>query len=160
MSGTRHTNTGTYNSDPWSFNGGTNYNNQSGTVNDYIGQANATVTANSTTKTYGQTVTFAGTEFMTSGFLGSDHVTSVTLTSAGAAGTATVTAPGPDYAIVPTAAVGTGLGNYVIGYVNVNLHVNPKTASVTANNRNKTYGKRSHLLGRSSPPVASLTATV
>ena len=152
VSGTTHTNAGTYNGDPWSFNGGTNYNNQSGTVNDYIGKANATVTANSITKTYGQTVTFAGTEFMTSGFLGSDAVTSVTLTSAGAAGTATVTAPGPNYAIVPSAAVGTGLGNYVIGYVNGNLHVNPKAASVTANNRNKTYGQTVTFAGTAFTP--------
>ena len=79
VSGTTHTNAGTYNGDPWSFNGGTNYNNQNGTVDDFIDQANATVTANSITKTYGQTVTFAGTEFMTSGFLGSDAVTSVML---------------------------------------------------------------------------------
>ena len=45
-----------------------------------------------------------------------DGVTSVTLTSAGAAATATFTFPGPDYNIVPSAAVGTGLANYIIHY--------------------------------------------
>jgi hypothetical protein len=107
----------------------------------HVNPKNASVTANSTGKTYGQTVTFAGTEFTTSGFINGNSVTSVTLTSTGAAATATVTAPGPDYAIVPSTAVGTGLGNYNIGYVNGNLHVDPKNASVSANDTIKTYGQ-------------------
>ena len=41
LSGTTHTNVGAYNGDAWSFSGGTNYNNQSGTVNDLIKAANA-----------------------------------------------------------------------------------------------------------------------
>src|SRR5207248_3035754 len=45
------------------------------------------ITANNRSKTYGDSVTFAGTEFMTGlgQLVGSDTVTSVTLTSAGAA---------------------------------------------------------------------------
>ena len=65
-----------------------------------------TVTADDRTKVYGQTVVFAGTEFTTSGLLGPDTVTSVTLASAGAAATATVA--GSPYPITPSAAVGTG----------------------------------------------------
>jgi hypothetical protein len=140
VSNTTRTNAGTYNGDAWSFSGGTNYNDQNGTVNDYIGQANATVTAGSSSKTYGVAMAFAGTEFTTSGFLGGDTVTNVTLMSAGAAATATVTGPGPDYAIVPSAAVGSGLGNYVISYVTGNLHVNLRQLDITANNATKTYG--------------------
>jgi hypothetical protein len=92
-------------------------------------------------RAYGQTVTFAGTEFTTIGFINGDAVASVTLTSAGAAAAATVTVPGPDYSIVPSAAAGTGLSNYNITYVNGTLHINTKAASVTANNRSKTYGQ-------------------
>ncbi len=44
-----------------------------------------TITANDATKTYGDTLTFAGTEFTVSGLLNADAVDSVTLTSAGAA---------------------------------------------------------------------------
>src|SRR6185369_10401181 len=66
-----------------------------------------TVTATARTKTYGQAVTFAGTEFTTSGLLAGDTVTSVTLTSSGAA--ATASAGGSPYTIVPSAATGTGL---------------------------------------------------
>ena len=66
-----------------------------------------TVTANNRTKTYGQTVTFAGTEFATSGLINGDAVTSVTLTSSGAAATATTA--GSPYSIVPSAATGAGL---------------------------------------------------
>jgi len=105
-----------------------------------INQATATVTADNKSKTYGQTVTFAGTEFTTGGFINGDSVTSVTLTSAGAAATATVTAPGPDYPIVPSAAVGSGLGNYTISYVNGNLHVNTAPLTIKAENRTKTFG--------------------
>jgi hypothetical protein len=49
LSGTTHTNAGTYTGDAWSFSGGTNYNDVSGTVNDSIGQANLTVTADNQT---------------------------------------------------------------------------------------------------------------
>ena len=50
-----------------------------------VNTATLTITANSTSKTYGQTVTFAGTEFSETGLVNGDTVTSVTLTSAGAA---------------------------------------------------------------------------
>jgi hypothetical protein len=79
------------------------------------------ITANNRSKTYGQTVTFTGSEFTSSGLVNSDTVTSVTLTSAGAVATATVA--GSPYSIVPSAAVGTGLGNYTIGYTNGTLTV-------------------------------------
>jgi hypothetical protein len=80
-----------------------------------------TITANDRTKTYGAVVTFLGTEFTagTSQLVNGDTVTSVTLTSAGAAASATVA--GSPYPIVPSAAVGTGLANYAITYVNGHL---------------------------------------
>ena len=98
-----------------------------------------TVTASDRTKTYGQTVVFAGTEFTTTGLVGPDTVTSVTLVSAGAAPTATVA--GSPYAITPSAAVGTGLGNYTITYVSGELDVNPAPLTITADDRSKTYGQ-------------------
>ncbi len=108
--------------------------NQNVTVNPKA----ASVTANGRTKTYGDTVTFAGTEFTTLGLIGSDSVMSVTLTSGGAAAGATV-ALSP-YTIVPSAAVGSGLTNYTMTYNNGSLTVNAKALDVTANNRTKTYG--------------------
>jgi hypothetical protein len=100
------------------------------------------ITANNRMKTYGATVTFAGTEFTTGAgqLVNGNTVTSVTLTSAGAASTATVTAPGPDYPIVPSAAVGTGLTNYAVNYVNGNLHINTAALTITATNRSKIFG--------------------
>src|SRR5258706_1055700 len=83
----------------------------------------ASVTANSTSKIYGQTVTFAGTEFTASGFVGGDAVTSVTLASAGATNTAAVNS----YPITASAAAGSGLGNYVISYVDGTLTVTAGT---------------------------------
>src|SRR5207253_9354884 len=53
-----------------------------------VGAKAATVTADSTSKTYGQTVTFAGSEFAPSGFINGDTVTSVTQTGTGDAWTA------------------------------------------------------------------------
>jgi filamentous hemagglutinin family protein len=97
-----------------------------------------TVTASNTSKTYGSTLAFAGTELTTSGLVNGDSVTSATLASAGAAATATVT--GSPYAITATNAIGSGLSNYAIGYVNGALTVNPKALTVTANNGSKTYG--------------------
>src|SRR5208283_4517161 len=98
-----------------------------------------TITANNRSKTYGQAVSFAGTEFTSSGLLNSDTVASVTLSSGGAAGSAAV--GGSPYPIVPSAAVGTGLGNYTITYGNGSLTVNPAALTITANNRSKSYGQ-------------------
>ena len=61
------------------------------------------------------------------------------MTSAGAAATATVA--GSPYTIVPSAAVGSGLSNYTISYVNGSLTVNPAVLTVTAEHASKTYGQ-------------------
>ncbi len=97
-----------------------------------------TVTANSSGKTYGDTVIFEGTEFAANGLVGGDSVTSVTLASAGAAAGATVA--GSPYDITPSNAVGTGLSNYTINYAKGSLTVSTKPLTITANNRSKTYG--------------------
>jgi hypothetical protein len=88
-----------------------------------------TITANNQSKTYGQTVTFTGTEFTTVGLVNGDTVTSVTLNSAGAPATATVA--GAPYTITPSTAVGVGLTNYQITYVNGTLTVTPAPLTVT-----------------------------
>ena len=99
-----------------------------------------TVTATDQTKTYGTALDLGTTGFTDAGLLNGDTVTGVTLTSAGAAATATVA--GSPYAITPSAAVGTGLGNYTIAYVNApaGLTVNPATLTITASDQTKTYG--------------------
>jgi hypothetical protein len=100
-----------------------------------------TITANSTSKTYGDTVTFTGSEFsVTSGTLFNGDISSVTLSSAGAAATAPVTAPGFHYPIVPSNAQGSGPNNYTIRYLNGSLTVTPRGTSVTPNAAGKTYG--------------------
>ncbi len=95
-----------------------------------------TVTANNVVKTYGQTLTFAGTEFTTSGLANSDTVTSVTLVSGG---TPALAAAG-NYAITPSNAIGSGLTNYTISYATTGtLTVSPKALTVTAVADTKTY---------------------
>jgi hypothetical protein len=105
-----------------------------------VQKAPLTVTANSRAKTYGQTVTFAGTEFNTAGLVNGDTVTSATLASAGAPPVAPVS--GSPYAITITNALGdAGLTNYNITYANGALTVNKAALGITANNRGKTYGQ-------------------
>jgi hypothetical protein len=101
-----------------------------------VNPASLTITANNESKTYGTTSTLAG--YTTNGLVNSDSVTSVTLTSPGDLATATV-AGGP-YAITPSAAVGSGLGNYTISYMNGSLAVNPASLTITASNQTTTYG--------------------
>lgn len=84
------------------------------------------ITANDTTKECGSTLTFDSTAFVANGLLLGDAVTSVTLTSAGAASGATV----GTYPVVPGNAVGTGLTNYTISYVNGTLTVKDNTVPV------------------------------
>src|SRR5438105_2634281 len=101
-----------------------------------------TITATDRSKSYGDAVTFAGTEFTATAMVGTESVASVTLTSSGAASTATV--GGSPYAIVPSAAVagaGTTLANYDIHYHAGALTVTARLLDITANNDSKTYGQ-------------------
>ena len=84
-------------------------------------------------------MTFAGTEFTTSGLVNGNTVTSVTLTSSGTGATASV-ASSP-YNIGPSAAVGSGLANYTISYANGSLTVGAAPLTVTASGQSKTYGQ-------------------
>src|SRR5205085_2361829 len=91
-----------------------------------VNPAALTITASNQAKTYGQSLALGTTLFTTSGLVIGDTVTGVTLTSSGAAATATV----GTYPIVPSNPSGTGLANYTITLVNGTLTVNP--AALTA----------------------------
>ncbi|HLX72144.1 MAG TPA: MBG domain-containing protein, partial [Verrucomicrobiae bacterium] len=105
-----------------------------------VQKAPLTVTATNITKTYGQTYTFAGTEFTASGLVNGDVVTSATLSSPGAAPTANVA--GSPYAITINNAVGdAGLTNYNISYTGAQLSVGPANLGITAKNQTKIYGQ-------------------
>jgi len=112
-----------------------------------------TITADDQSKIYGDTFTFAGTEFMTSGLINNDSVTSVTLASTGAVNTATV-AGGP-YAITASGAIGTGLGNYTIGYTAGSLAVGQRDITVTALGGTSPYGQSPSNPGLSATNLAS-----
>ena len=86
-----------------------------------ITQATLTITAINRTKVFAATYTPDTTppsvDFSVSGLVNSgDTVTSITLTCPGYAAAA-LPQPTP-YTVMPSGAVGTGLGNYTIGYVN------------------------------------------
>jgi len=116
-----------------------NYNITYNVYNGTVAQYPVTITANNQSKVYGTTFTFAGTEFTTSGLLFSDNVTSVTLTSAGSAATASVA--GSPYTITPSAAVGSGLSNYSITYSTAGkMTVTGAPLTITATGPSKTYG--------------------
>ncbi len=124
-----------------------------------VGVKSITVTADDRNKTYGDAVTFLGTEFSTpvGALVNGDAISSVTLNSDGAAASATVTSPGPTYDIVASAATGTGLDNYNISYSVGTLTVGVKSITVTADDRNKTYGDAVTFLGTEfSTPVGAL----
>ena len=99
-------------------------------------QKAATITADNQGKIYGLLFTFAGTEFTATGLIFSDTVTGVTLTSAGAPAAAAA----GTYPIVPSNAIGTGLANYTITYVNGTMTVANNALTISANNQSKTYG--------------------
>jgi hypothetical protein len=107
----------------------------------FVNPAGVTVTANDAAKTYGQTLTFTGAEFTTSGLQNGETIGSVTLASAGAAPTAGVA--GSPYAITASNATGGtfNAGNYAIAYADGALTVNPATLTVTASDQSKPYGQ-------------------
>lgn len=88
-----------------------------------ITPAALTITAVDRAKTEGVQLTLGMTAFTTSKLFYSDTVSGVTLTSAGALAGAPKT--GSPYPITPSAAQGSGLGNYAISYVNGQLTVLP-----------------------------------
>ena len=99
------------------------------------------ITARNQPKDYGEELVFVGDEFLvTSGELASgDAVTSVTLASEGAAAAAPYVAAG--YPITASDAVGTGLANYEITYVDGTLTITKRVITITANDAEKEYGE-------------------
>jgi len=118
----------------------TDFTNVTGTQTITVTKAPLTVTANSNSKTYGQTFTPADTAYTTSGLVNGDTVTSATLASTGSDPASPVS--GSPYPITITNAVGDGgLTNYTITYMNGTLTVNKAPLTVTANAESKTYGQ-------------------
>ncbi len=104
----------------------------------FVDPKDLTITGADQSKTYGDSFTFLGTEFTPDGLVNSDTVSSVTLTSDGAPATAIV-ADSP-YAIVASEAVGNGLENYDIAYVDGRFTVGERPITITADALSKTYG--------------------
>jgi len=116
------------------------YTNVTATVQINVLQAPLALTAGNVTKTYGQTISFAGTEFTTTGLVNGDTVTGASLSSLGAPPTAAV--GGSPYPIVITNALGdAGLTNYIITYTNGSLTIKPASLTITADNTNKISGQ-------------------
>ena len=108
-----------------------------------ITQAVLSIAASNVSKVYGVLYTFdtttPSTDFSVTGLKNSDTMTSVTLSSTGAAAAATFVAPGPTYTITVGGASGTGLGNYTIGYTPATLTITQATLTITATNRSKVF---------------------
>jgi hypothetical protein len=106
-----------------------------------INKAPLSITANNKNKTYGDTVTFTGTEFSSAGLQNLETIGNVALVSAGAISTASV-ASSP-YTITPSNATGGtfNTNNYNITYINGSLTVNKADLTITANDQAKTYGE-------------------
>jgi hypothetical protein len=125
-----------------------------------VGKAALSITAGNGQKFYAEAITLGTTGFASSGLVGSDSVSGVTLTSAGTPASA---APG-SYPVVASNAVAgpsTNLGNYTITYHNGSLVVKPVgliglngiTVATTAgkidsfNSTNGVYGSSNHASG-------------
>ena len=104
-----------------------------------VDPAALTITADSTSKTYGQTVTLPARSSPTSGLVNDDTVTSVTLTSTGAAATATVA--GSPYAIVPSGSGWDGPGQLHDQLCQRQPDGEPAALTITADSTSKTYGQ-------------------
>ena len=103
-----------------------------------VSPAALSITAVGQSKTYGQTFTFAGTEFTSNGLQNGETIGSVSLSSAGAP-------PGASAGTYPiTASAATGgsftASNYNITYNSGSLTVNPKALSIVADGKVKAKG--------------------
>jgi filamentous hemagglutinin family protein len=104
-----------------------------------------TITANDQTKIYGNSFSFIGNEFVAVGLKNNQSITSVNLSSAATAPTATVA--GSPYDIDISNAQGSGFNpnNYSITYVQGNFEVTQRALTITANNQNKIFGTNHNL---------------
>ncbi|SNZ19216.1 MBG domain-containing protein [Cohaesibacter gelatinilyticus] len=109
-----------------------------------VNKAPLTITASNASKTYGTAA--APFSYTQSGLVNSDSITSVSLASLGAPATANA----GTYAITADNALGTGLGNYNISYVDGTLTVNKAPLTITANDASKTYGNAAAPFGYTS----------
>ncbi|MBU3031517.1 filamentous hemagglutinin N-terminal domain-containing protein [Paracoccus marinaquae] len=104
---------------------------------DYeITPAPLTIRANDQGKTYGGNFVFDGDEFTRTRLFYDDRLTSVDLASDGAGSRASV----GDSDITVSDAVGTGLSNYDISYVDGTMTVDPASLVITANDQSKAFG--------------------
>ncbi|NHA07849.1 T9SS type B sorting domain-containing protein [Mucilaginibacter sp. HC2] len=106
-----------------------------------VGQAILTITANSSTKTYGAPVPILTVSY--SGFVGTDGPSSLT-TLPTISTPVVANSPVNTYPITPSGAVSS---NYTIVYQSGTLTVTPAALTVTANNASKIYGATVPLLG-------------
>ncbi|MBU2066122.1 MAG: hypothetical protein KKF35_09710, partial [Gammaproteobacteria bacterium] len=90
-----------------------------------ISKAALTVTANNASKTVGQSIALSG--YSTSGLVGDDSISSVSLSSLGQP----TTAAAGNYAIVASDALGAALSNYAINYQAGTLLVSPAPITPT-----------------------------
>jgi len=110
-----------------------NYNITYNTANFTITKANASVTPNAASKTYGTSdPTLTGTS---SGFVAADNVTAAYSRVAGE------TVGGSPYTISSTLSPSAVLGNYNITYNTANFTINKAALTVSAGNKSKTYGQ-------------------
>ena len=108
-----------------------NYSPNSKTVTISVQKSPLTVTANSTSRLYGDpNPTFTGSIV---GIKNNDAISATYFCGA------TPTSPVSGYPIVPT-ALGSALANYTVSLVNGTLTVNRATLTVTANNASRLYG--------------------
>ena len=130
VSNTTHTNAGTYASDAWTFTGAANYNNTSGTVQNVIAKATATVTENNYTGIYD----------------GGTHTASVTITGVGGVTLASNSITGTNVAESGsvTASI-SGLQNYNDASGTATLTITTANATVSIGNATKVFGQTVNL---------------
>jgi hypothetical protein len=97
-----------------------------------------TITATNESKVYGTTATLT---YTAAGLVNGNKITGVTETSAGAASTTNV----GSYPITISNAVGTGLSNYNINYVDGTMTVTPATLTIIATSESEVYGTTAKL---------------
>ena len=103
-----------------------------------------TITANNQGKTYGETFTFANTEYATSdGTLAAGQSMTLALASDGSAAAATVAGYDINISnvVIKNATDQVVTSNYTITPVKGTLTVNSRPITITANNQGKTYGE-------------------
>ena len=106
-----------------------------------INTKSLTITASTQTGTYGDVLSLSQTAYTSSGLINGDSISAITIEYNSSTNVPDNVVVGTySNVLIPSTAVGTGLDNYTINYVDENLVITPRNLTITASTQSTLFG--------------------